>query len=199
MHRTIRPTMTLALLALLVFAGAYGVEAQEDAMASQPAQENASSEGAEAPATPCATPEHRQFDFWIGEWEVRDPQGALQGTNRIERILGGCALMESWEGTSGSRGKSFNTYSAAHGEWRQFWVADGGYILELAGGLDADGRMVLAGDSSDPEQPTSKTLVRHEISWQPLADGSVRQHWRTSKDGGETWRDLFVGIYTRKR
>lgn len=149
----------------------------------------------EAPA-PCASPEHRQFDFWIGDWEVHDPDGELQGTNRVERILGGCVLQENWAGASGSHGKSFNTYSAAHGEWRQFWVADAGYILELAGGLDGEGRMVLSGEAPSRQDP--ETTVRHEISWQPLPDGTVRQHWRASRDGGETWDDLFVGIYSKK-
>ncbi len=39
---------------------------------------------------PCSAPAHHQFDFWVGEWEVRTPDGALAGTNRITGILGGC-------------------------------------------------------------------------------------------------------------
>ena len=33
----------------------------------------------------CGTAPHRQFDFWLGEWEVRAPDGKLAGVNRIER------------------------------------------------------------------------------------------------------------------
>ena len=51
----------------------------------------------------CAAPEHRQFDFWIGEWEVTTPNGAPAGRNRIESILDGCALRESWTGAKGRR------------------------------------------------------------------------------------------------
>jgi hypothetical protein len=33
-----------------------------------------------APKPPaCIAPEHRQFDFWLGEWEVRGPAGKLVG------------------------------------------------------------------------------------------------------------------------
>jgi hypothetical protein len=27
----------------------------------------------------CAVPEHRQFDFWLGTWEVTTPDGKLPG------------------------------------------------------------------------------------------------------------------------
>jgi hypothetical protein len=66
--------------------------------------------GAQQPAAPCTAPQHRQFDFWIGEWEVTGARGQRAGSNRIERILGGCALYESWEGASGSRGHSINAW-----------------------------------------------------------------------------------------
>ena len=36
----------------------------------------------------------------------------------------------------------------------------------------------------------------HEIPWQPLDGGRVKQHWRASKDGGENWADVFVGFYS---
>ena len=41
-------------------------------------------------------------------------------------------------------------------------------------------------------------MVFHEISFTPLADGSVTQHWRASRDGQKTWADVFVGSYRRK-
>lgn len=37
----------------------------------------------------CTEPEHHQFDFWIGEWDVTLPNGKAAGTNRIEPILNG--------------------------------------------------------------------------------------------------------------
>jgi hypothetical protein len=39
----------------------------------------------------CCTPEQRQFDFWIGEWEVYTAKG-LAGTNTI------VALEERYQG-----------------------------------------------------------------------------------------------------
>jgi hypothetical protein len=144
-------------------------------------------------AAPCSGAEHRQFDFWLGAWEVVTPEGELAGRNTIARILNGCALEESWHGASGSIGKSLNMYYERDGTWRQSWVDGAGGRLDLAGGLDAEGRMVLSGTMPGPDGGE----VLHEVSWQPLADGTVRQHWRASRDGGENWRDVFVGIYRR--
>ena len=44
------------------------------------------------PAKPCTAAENRQFDFWIGDWDVTTPNGKAAGTNRINPILGGCVL-----------------------------------------------------------------------------------------------------------
>lgn len=36
------------------------------------------------------------------------------------------------------------------------------------------------------------------ITWTSNEDGTVRQHWRASKDG-KTWQDVFDGIYSRRK
>ena len=145
---------------------------------------------------PCSSPEHRQFDFWIGEWEVEDAKtGEIAGTNRIERILDGCVLRESWEGQSGLRGHSFNTWFEAGDRWHQTWVDNRGGLLELDGGLVGDS-MVLEG--SEPSRRDPSVTVRHRITWTPREDGTVRQHWQASKDGGETWDTVFDGLYRRR-
>jgi hypothetical protein len=145
-------------------------------------------------AKPCSAPEYSQFDFWVGEWRVTDESGTFQGTNRIVKILGGCALQENWNGAQGMRGHSFNIYAARRGTWHQTWVDSNGGLLLLDGGLE-DGRMVLSGQTPAPDGPGT---VEHEISWESLPEGRVRQLWRISRDGGTTWNDAFVGIYSRK-
>lgn len=142
-------------------------------------------------APPCSAPEHRQFDFWLGTWRVVDAGGTFQGTNRIEAVLDGCALEESWTGASGTRGHSFNIYSAGRGGWHQTWVDDRGLLLLLDGGLE-DGSMVLEGTTPLAGGGT----LHHRITWTPLPDGRVRQHWQTSRDGGATWGDAFDGYYS---
>jgi len=141
---------------------------------------------------PCGAPEHRQFDFWIGTWDVHNAAGKVAGTNTITQILGTCVLEEHWKGAGGSEGKSFNMYSAANGKWYQTWVDNSGNRLDLSGGL-VDGNMVLSGKTKTP-----KGMVLDKITWSLLDDGRVRQHWERSPDDGKTWNDLFIGFYTKK-
>lgn len=144
------------------------------------------------PPPPCSWDEYRQFDFWIGEWEVRDGNGKLQGRNTIESILGGCALNESWEGATGSIGQSYNSYDRQTRQWHQTWIDNGGLLLKLDGGLEGNA-MVLRGAG----KARGGAGIEHEITWTPLDDGRVKQHWRTSRDGGKSWNDAFIGFYAR--
>jgi hypothetical protein len=143
-------------------------------------------------------PEMRQFDFWIGDWVVREPDGTLAGHNRIESILGAAALRESWRGESGHAGTSLNAWDPVRGVWRQAWTDVNGFWLWLEGGLQG-GAMILEGER--PSQADPSQSVRHRISWS-LIDGDpdhLRQHWEVSEDDAATWQTLFDGRYTRQR
>jgi hypothetical protein len=154
----------------------------------------ATSVAAQAPArpVPCSAPESRQFDFWIGDWDVFTPDGKPAGTNRIAPLYG-CVLHESWKGNGGFEGQSFNRWDGARRVWHQTWVDGGGTLLVIEGAF-ADGVMRL----SDANQPGKKDPLQvNEIAWSRNADASVRQHWRTSADGGRTWTTAFDGKYVR--
>lgn len=146
-----------------------------------------------AGSRPCTTPAHRAFDFWIGDWDVTTPDGAPAGTNRIESVLGGCALLEHWEGRGGA-GKSLTLYVAAERQWNQTWIDASGNRVVLTGGLDGS-RMVLRNAWTGPDG----ARMRSELSWTPQPDGSVRQVWRQSRDDGATYQTTFDGIYRRRR
>jgi len=149
---------------------------------------------AQSPApAPCAAPVHHQFDFWIGSWSVTE-KGKPAGSNRIDRLLGGCALLENWVGVEGSRGHSLNFYDPRRGVWQQTWVDNSAGALNLTGQF-GDGRMVLTGVSTDAKTHASRL---DRIAWTLNPDGSVRQLWDQSQDAGRTWKLVFDGLYTRK-
>src|SRR5688500_19011251 len=67
----------------------------------------------------CTAPEHRQFDFWVGEWDVvpnpetrpanAPPQpGRKPAINIIEKAHNGCVIIENWNDGQGGTGQSFN-------------------------------------------------------------------------------------------
>jgi hypothetical protein len=143
------------------------------------------------PPPPCPAPESHQFDFWAGEWEVKD-FGEPAGHNVIRPILDGCVLQETWKGVSGSAGTSLNFWDPERKRWRQLWVWREGTTLELEGSFH-DGQMVLEGPSIGRKGEPQL----NRISWSTNDDGTVRQHWQVSKDEGKTWKTEFDGVYTR--
>ncbi|MDQ3071157.1 MAG: hypothetical protein M3R55_15685 [Acidobacteriota bacterium] len=96
---------------------------------------------------PCDRAEFRQFDCWIGSWEVKGPQGRVIGANIIEPIAGNCGIHENWSGGLGGAGRSVNTFQASDGKWHQAWgrlrrrTAAGGFcpddLSETAGPTSA--------------------------------------------------------------
>jgi hypothetical protein len=156
--------------------------------------------GLAAQTPPAPPPANHDFDFWIGDWNVTTPDGKPAGTNRIEAVAGGRGLLENWIGAAqpngqpGGSGKSLNAFNAAKKQWQQFWIGSGGEVLELAGGL-VDGRMELA--SAERTLRDGRKVV-NRITWTPGTDGSVRQLWEQTFDGGKTWTTAFDGRYVKK-
>lgn len=156
----------------------------------------ASAQTSSQPPPTCAAPEHRQFDFWIGDWDVYGgPTGdALVGRNTITPVASGCALREHWINARGVDGHSLNAYDREAKAWTQFWIGSDGVILRLQGGLRADGAMAMEGTLPDGKGG----LQRQRIVWTPLADGRVEQRWDTSDDDGARWQTSFIGLYRRR-
>jgi hypothetical protein len=152
---------------------------------------------AAAPA-PCRdVPEFHRLDFWLGDWDVY-VRGVKVGANRIEPILAGCAVLESWRDLEGGEGRSLFYFVPATATWTQVWVTDratrlGGVkekrlVDDHAEGVRFQGRIPLAGGGSYLDRTT---LTAN-------ADGSVRQLIEISKDDGRTWTTAFDGRYVKK-
>lgn len=151
-------------------------------------------------AEACEGPPYDDLDFWLGEWIV-ESDGVRQGTNRISRILDGCAVREEWQASGGGRGESLFYVNAA-GEWRQVWVTEratriGGVKEKARVDPDAEdvppGAVRFQGTLPLPEGGT--LLDRTTLT--PLDDGSVRQHIEVSRDAGANWQTTFDARYVR--
>ncbi|MEX2125488.1 MAG: hypothetical protein WD795_16460 [Woeseia sp.] len=135
----------------------------------------------------------REFDFWIGEWEVRTADGALAGRNVIESSEKGCVLLEKWTSASGGTGISMNYLDKITDEWVQLWIDAGGGQINIRGGL-TDAGMLLIGQI---HYASNGTTAPFRGLWTQQPDGRLRQFFEQSNDGGETWEPWFEGFYSR--
>jgi hypothetical protein len=137
---------------------------------------------------------YQALDFWLGEWRVVDQAGEYQGDNRIESILGGCAVLEHWTGAGGSPGKSL--FYVIGDQWRQVWVTP---YAQVPGGIKEkrevlrleDGGIRFQGEitTAKGESYLDRTTLR------PLDQGRVHQLIEISTDDGLNWKASFDAVY----
>lgn len=143
---------------------------------------------------PCAADERRHsFDFWIGEWTVKQ-NGQFAGNSSVQPILGHCTIFEQWESASGTFGKSFNYYDPAFDHWRQIWIGDTGSIIEFTGEA-RDGGIFYTAETVDT---VDGSITHHKFEFTVVGEDGVRQYWETSTDGKESWQSIWDGRYERK-
>lgn len=147
------------------------------------------------PATGCHSAESRQFDFWVGKWDVYSKKAPtkLSAHSLIEKLYEGCAVRENWmPNDPANAGGSLNAYDVQAKRWRQFWTDSSGSIAEFTGGWNGKA-MVIQGVWPQPGAPRQIT----RITYTPLADGSVEQRGEASDDGGASWAPSFDLLYRR--
>lgn len=149
---------------------------------------------------PCSRPEFRQFDFWLGEWEVFGLKGNKAGDSRISIMLDSCVILEEWTGTPNQgftyAGKSFNSYNAATKQWQQTWTDNTGNTTEFLRGEGSDGKIVYYADKVTG--PDGKNFMRR-LTFTKLSNDKVRQFGEMSNDGGTTWITEYDLEYRRKK
>jgi len=142
---------------------------------------------------PCSASEHRQFDFWVGAWDVYPTgQDNLVAHSLIESVYGGCGVRENWMPLSGKGGGSLNIYVPKESAWRQTWIDSNGARVDFEGGWYGD-KMIMEGLWGDVLGPSGDALVR--MTYTKADDGSVRQVGEMSQDEGETWAPGFDFTY----
>ena len=146
---------------------------------------------------PCmVNPQAREFDFWIGEWDVY-PTGAknIVGHSLIQMVSSGCALLENWTSPA-SNGKSLNFVDDITHKWKQVWV--GSYARgkqDFVNGEYKDGAMRFSFETTDAQghKLTGRFIFYNE------GPNQVRQFNEISIDDGKNWVTSYDFTYIRKK
>ncbi|HVG28955.1 MAG TPA: tetratricopeptide repeat protein [Pyrinomonadaceae bacterium] len=141
---------------------------------------------------PCMFDEgYRQFDFWVGEWDVLVNNQKV-GTNNIKMLQQGCIIEENWSSPL-QTGQSFNFYNPVTKKWHQSYMdsTGGNWMMD---GEYKDGAMRYEGYLYTPQ---GRTPVR--VTFFNLGADKVRHTAETSADDGKTWTQGWDGLYVRKK
>lgn len=147
-----------------------------------------------APAPNCSAAEFRQLDFWEGEWTVFDTAAGYQvGSSRIERLMLGCGIRESYEAPKAPGGSysgtSYSAFDRKDGQWHQMYIDINGNVSWFTGGLVGRDMVLLAPTRGGGQQ---------RMTYRPGTDGSVQQIGELSTDEGKSWKPSYDYTYRHK-
>jgi hypothetical protein len=152
--------------------------------------------GQPAPTYGCDSPESRQLDFWLGDWELTTVGRSVPGRsrNKVTKILDGCVVLEEFDGSLGSKlvGKSFSSFDRATGKWKQTWVDNTASYLDFDGGV-VDGTLSFWREATGKDG--RKSLQR--MIFKDVKKDSLKWLWQKSEDGGKTWATQWEIDYKR--
>jgi hypothetical protein len=152
-------------------------------------------------ASPCDTPQHHQFDFWVGDWQVFEANSnQLVAFDRVEKHSQGCIVQQNLTFITDMFRRPGVGYRLAgigvnrfDGEgWLELWADNQWGAIVLRGKPDANGSMVLT--SIIPSRNRDLRLV-----WEKRPDGSVRNLEYVAVAGSGKWEMYGDLIYRRNR
>lgn len=152
---------------------------------------------------PCDTPQGKQLDFWLGEWELTWPaeqwggtKGELgKGSNSISKILDNCIIQEEFRFPKGNfDGHSVSVYSTKTKKWQQTWVDNQGSYLLFTGEFK-EGKMIL---QTAPFERNGQTFISRMV-FKNIKENFLDWDWQRSGDDGQTWTNIWNIHYERKK
>ena len=167
---------------------------------------------AERPAG-CPSAGARQFDFWLGSWQVRQEiLGAdgkmhpFEAESTVSLAAGGCALVEHWRGEvqfpwegmeapAMQHGLSVRAYDPATKSWRIHWLDSRhpAFGPAFEGRFDGTGRGVFTRTTSGAGGGELVT----RIVFERRGRGAVHWELAVSRDAAASWTTLWTMDFRR--
>lgn len=151
---------------------------------------------------------HRQFDFWVGAWDVnlriQQPTGEwkdqVQSTAHIYQILDGKAVLELWNENKineGIKGYSLRYFNEDLGKW-ELWLNWPGQNMSGSSTLDGSFRHGRGEFFSEFPKNDSVTITQR-YTFCDITPTSLRWDNAFSEDGGKTWKEgNWIMEFSRK-
>ncbi len=171
----------------------------------------ATAQSNDEPPPACPAPEARQFDFWIGDWDIhnrhRNPQTPEDptwfdtggATNRVYAILDGCAIVEHWMGRlvfATIHGFSVRAYDPDKEQWVLVlhWPGATGGAFSTLEGVFRHGR----GEFFSAFTNAQGQHLDNRFSFSDITPTSFRWDSATSTDSRLSWTPGWIMEFTRR-
>jgi hypothetical protein len=152
-------------------------------------------------SAPCDSPQHHQFDFWVGDWQVFDAKThQLVAFDRVEKHSQGCIVQQNLTMVTDLYRRPGVSYRMTgigvnrfDGEsWLELWADNQWGAIVLRGMPDAGKAMVLT-----TLIPSRNRDLR--LEWEKRPDGSVRALQYVAPAGSGKWELYGDLIYRPNR
>lgn len=148
----------------------------------------------------------RQFDFWLGEWDVNlrvrqkdfTWKDQHKSVARIYSILDGKAILELWsENQNGINGYSLRYYNPKKDKW-DLWLNWAGKNRSGTSGMECIFRH-KRGECFSERKIDEKTNLISRFTFSDAQPNSVRWDDAFSRDGGKTWSNNWIMEFSRRK
>jgi hypothetical protein len=161
----------------------------------------------------CSRPEYHQFDFWIGQWDIKQKILKADGTwfeadahTNVSPILDNCALMEEWQGDvfffwegmqkpERLKGFSVRAFDGKTNQWTISWM-DTRHLRfsEFEGNFHGRRGEFFRKRLNEEKK---ETITR--ITFSDITPASVHWDLAVSTDNGQSWKTLWIMQMTRPK
>lgn len=157
-------------------------------------------------AAACSSPQARQFDFWLGKWDIQQKILQSDGTwlelpahNSVTSVMDGCALLERWRGkvkffwegmqhVESMEALSVRAYDPKSQTWRIHWMSS--RTPTFGEPFEGNFHEKHGEFFSTRQGPRGKQLSR--IVFSDIRKRSVHWELAISNDDGATWTQVWI-------
>ena len=161
----------------------------------------------------CSGPEYHQFDFWIGQWSIKQKILQANGdwfeapaSTSVSPILGGCGLMEQWKGDvlffwEGMEkpepldGFSVRAFDPVSHQWVISWMDSRHLRFTEFKGVFKDGRGEFFRKQAAKD---GKGTTTTRIVFSGITPTSVRWELAVKSDAAADWKTLWIMEMVRR-